>query len=163
MESKISRRSQRHFSGSNDDAGGFGRLKPSEYIRYLAEILEVTEERFEEVNEFCGMLYAPGTTVLSDNNSALNPFVDTDIQDLSGGQRRIINIARTFLSDPELLLLDKPLSELDSASSLEVMSALRIMSETAGCAVFPYPPPTVRSSLGIFRQARCPWRRVCIV
>ncbi|CAB9502171.1 ATP-binding protein [Seminavis robusta] len=67
--------------------------------------------------------------------SGLNPFTDTTIKNLSGGQRRILAIATTLLLTPQLVLLDEPLSGLDDASSLQVMEFVQFLSNKYSCAV----------------------------
>ena len=44
---------------------------------------------------------------------------------LSGGQKQTINLARSLLHDPQILLLDEPTSSMDQSSETTVVSALQ--------------------------------------
>ncbi|PJF25382.1 MAG: ABC transporter ATP-binding protein, partial [Phototrophicales bacterium] len=48
---------------------------------------------------------------------------------LSGGQRQRIALARAFLSDPRILILDDSTSAIDSATEDEIQKAIRKMQE----------------------------------
>lgn len=59
-----------------------------------------------------------------------NPQIrQTRISDISGGQKRRLNIAIELLTDPSLFFLDEPTSGLSSEDALIVMNLLRSMSE----------------------------------
>ncbi len=44
--------------------------------------------------------------------------------ELSGGERRIVNIAQVMLKDPKILILDEPTANLDIANELEVLDLI---------------------------------------
>lgn len=53
---------------------------------------------------------------------AIRSLLDRAPRDLSGGERQRVALGRAMLSQPDLLLLDEPLSALDAARRGEVMS-----------------------------------------
>jgi molybdate transport system ATP-binding protein len=54
---------------------------------------------------------------------------------LSGGEARRVAIGRALLSDPAFLLLDEPLSSLDSARREEIMVAIEHIRDVVGLPV----------------------------
>ncbi|WP_111641755.1 molybdenum ABC transporter ATP-binding protein [Marinimicrobium alkaliphilum] len=61
---------------------------------------------------------------------ALGPLLARRPQELSGGQRQRVSIGRALLTSPRLLLLDEPLSALDTQSKREIMPFLtRVVRE----------------------------------
>ncbi len=65
--------------------------------------------------------------------SALPQGFDTVVGErgvmLSGGQRQRLSLARAFLADPKLLLLDEPTSAVEPASEVAIVLAIRRLME----------------------------------
>jgi energy-coupling factor transporter ATP-binding protein EcfA2 len=55
----------------------------------------------------------------------LSELLDKRIPNLSGGQKQKVAIAAAVVMQPQILVLDEPLSELDPRSRLEIVSVLK--------------------------------------
>ena len=67
---------------------------------------------------------------------------------LSGGQRQRTSIARALINNPSLVLADEPTGNLDSKSSEEVMSMLKMCNQSYGQTVI-----MITHNLDIAKQA----------
>lgn len=67
---------------------------------------------------------------------------------LSGGQQQRTSIARALINNPSLVLADEPTGNLDSKSSDEVMSILKMCNQSYGQTVI-----MITHNLGIAKQA----------
>jgi ATP-binding cassette subfamily B protein len=65
--------------------------------------------------------------------NGLETRLGEDALDLSGGQRQRLSLARAFLLDRPILLLDEPLSNVDPESAEVIMDALRQMRRSRTC------------------------------
>lgn len=55
----------------------------------------------------------------------LEPLSDTPYYALSGGQRKIVNLAQAIVKSPSVLVLDEPTANLDMKNELEVMALIQ--------------------------------------
>ena len=66
------------------------------------------------------------------HKTGLSGFEDRLVQELSGGEKKLVAMAGVLAMQPELLLLDEPLNELDNAACSNIMMLLKDLS----CAKF---------------------------
>ncbi len=100
----------------------YQRLSPVEVLEYFGRLYEVPEAALRSRIE----------SILDDLD--MREFARRACGTLSAGQRQRANIARAFLHQPELLILDEPTNALDVLSGQFIIQAIR-RERSAGRAV----------------------------
>ena len=73
-------------------------------------------------------------------------LVDEDGGNLSAGERQLITIARAFLSDPALLILDEATSSVDTRTELLVQQAMAALRTDRTSFVIAHRLSTIRDA-----------------
>jgi lipopolysaccharide export system ATP-binding protein len=117
----------------------FRKLTVRENIMAVMEGLPLTRK---EMNENCdGLLERFGITHVADNLALT----------MSGGEKRRLTIARSLVTEPELLMLDEPFSGVDPIAVSEIQSIIRDLRQ-AGLAIL-ITDHNVRETLSIVDRA----------
>ena len=112
------------------------KLTAKDYLLSTADIFCTPESHLQFILESLRPIFPVKTEVENgERKVTLDPFNTTPIAELSGGQRRIVAIAANLFHNPEILLLDEPLSGLDSASCKEVIGMLKSLIERSGLII----------------------------
>lgn len=121
------------------DSIDLGHLSPSllrKKIGYLPQDVRLIKGTLKE-NLMLGTPYASDTQLLTTaekvgldslikrHPEGLNLPISEGGIGLSGGQKQMVALARLFLSDPHILLLDEPTSSLDTNLEFKIMSVLK--------------------------------------
>ena len=106
------------------DTGVYGRLTAREMIQY-----------FGRLN---GMADPAIASRLSDIAVALDmeSFLSRRCDKLSSGQKQRVNIARTIIHDPPVLIFDEPTAGLDILASAQIVRFVRESRERGRCVIF---------------------------
>jgi ATP-binding cassette subfamily B multidrug efflux pump len=116
------------FEGTIRDNIAYGRPDASE-----ADILEAARATF--VDRFVHSLPDGYDTVIDEEGS-----------NLSAGERQLVTIARAFLSDPALLILDEATSSVDTRTELLVQHAMAALRSDRTSFVIAHRLSTIRDA-----------------
>ncbi len=66
----------------------------------------------------------------------LGPVTHRPVRGLSGGEQQRVALARAFFQEPEILLADEPISNLDAPLAERVMQRLKAHGRASHCTIF---------------------------
>ncbi|MGK0501202.1 MAG: iron complex transport system ATP-binding protein [Oceanicoccus sp.] len=69
----------------------------------------------------------------------LNDYLDRDINELSGGERKRVMICRALVQQPQLMVLDEPCNHLDIEHQLSLMELLRQLPVSSLVSLHDFP------------------------
>jgi sodium transport system ATP-binding protein len=106
------------------DTGVYGRLTAREMIEYFGRLNglddDVIRERVEAIAQSLDM----------------GEFLSRRCDKLSSGQRQRVNIARTIVHDPAVLIFDEPTVGLDILSSAQIVRFIKESRQKGRCVIF---------------------------
>ncbi len=88
----------------------------------LESLGEKTDDIRRRVAEICGFF-------------GINDWYRKRCDELSGGQRQLLNLASVMVMQPEILVLDEPTSQLDPIAAADFIATLRKLNEELGVTV----------------------------
>ena len=100
------------FSGSNIDNDSF-----------LNSILKLNSQKLYENN-----LKDKANEIMNDLNIA--HMSNSYARELSGGQKKLLELARAIINEPEILLLDEPLAGVNPKLAEDILSLIKKLSES---------------------------------
>lgn len=102
----------------------YARLTPRELLRYFGRLYAMNETLIRQrTEEFAQLL-------------SMSAFMDRRCESLSTGQTQKVNIARTMLHAPKLLILDEPTLGLDIMSSRSIIEFIHNARTRGHCVLF---------------------------
>ena len=118
-----------------------GRMENRPNMAYLAQdIPRMSESNVLEVM-LLGRVGSLGLRVAEEDIDAaygaletmgISELAERDVSELSGGQMQMVMIAQCLVSDPDLLILDEPMNNLDLRRELEMFEAVTDIAKEKG-------------------------------
>jgi sodium transport system ATP-binding protein len=104
--------------------GLYGRLTPVEIFRFFGDLHEMPRSLIQKQTEKLVQLFE------------MQSFQNSHCDRLSTGQKQRVNLARTLLHDPDVVILDEPTAGLDIISSKTILDFIRTSKKNGKCILF---------------------------
>ena len=116
---------------------GVVRHAPGVVVGYVPQRIEPQELLPLTARRFLAMVgrraRADIVAVLDEVGAA--PLIDRQLSDVSGGEFRRVLLARALLRNPDLLVLDEPIQQVDFAGQLAMHQLIARLRDRRGCGV----------------------------
>jgi sodium transport system ATP-binding protein len=108
----------------SSDTGLYRRLTAEETVTYFGRLNNIGEKELKtKVDEIF-------------QTFDMNEFRQTRIDKLSTGMKQKVSIARTFVNNPEVLILDEPTLGLDVVTSRSIIKSIKESKKLNKCILF---------------------------
>ncbi len=103
--------------------------------------LDATEEQIEKAAEM-----ARADSFIKHLKNGYETVLNEDGGNLSVGQRQLLNIARVFISEPKILILDEATSNVDTRTEVKIQEAMRELMKGRTSFVIAHRLSTIRNA-----------------
>ena len=116
---------------------GTVRHEPGVTVGYVPQRIEPESLLPLSVRRFLAMAgrRLPGDAAAVLDEVGIAPVVDRQLASLSGGEFRRVLLARALLRDPDLLVLDEPIQQVDFAGQVAMHQLIGRLRDRRGCGV----------------------------
>jgi sodium transport system ATP-binding protein len=104
--------------------GLYGRLTPMEIMKFFGRLHEMPDSSIRERSEYLTRVFE------------IESFRNSHCDKLSTGQKQRVNLARTLLHNPPVIILDEPTAGLDIISSKTILDFIRQAKKEGKCILF---------------------------
>jgi sodium transport system ATP-binding protein len=104
--------------------GLYGRLTPIEIFHFFGHLHKMPDHLIEERTKYLLRLFE------------MESFQNSHCDRLSTGQKQRVNLARTLLPDPPVVILDEPTAGLDIISSKTILDFIHTSKTEGKCILF---------------------------
>lgn len=116
-------------------------MSPHSYLEITAKLFGCDEKRYHFVYDLVRDFFpkkceTPTAQESKEESIVLDPFHNALIKECSGGQRRMLAIASTLFQNMNLLLLDEPLSGVDSVAGTKILEVLKKIVKERSITLF---------------------------
>jgi sodium transport system ATP-binding protein len=115
---------KRRIGFLSGDTQLYQRLTPREVLTYFGRLYELDASRIDERSR----------TLITELD--MSAYADRACGTLSSGQKQRANLARAFLHEPQLLILDEPTNALDVVSGQFIVEAIRGARDSGRAVLF---------------------------
>lgn len=117
----------------------------------LRAVLTLTDRTVSDAALWEALAFVALDDFVRELPSQLDTPLGEDGLNLSGGQRQRLSLARAFLLDRPILLLDEPLANVDAASAEVIMTALNRLRDTCTCLAITHQPALLAMADTVYR------------